>query len=91
MRPASAPTSSTAKRCAVTGSHAAGILGVGEVVKPAKGTSSLELHAQAARRAMADAGIRPSDIDGLVVGYSLTEPKMVLSAAVAEYIGLSVD
>jgi acetyl-CoA acetyltransferase len=69
----------------------AAILGVGEVVKPPKGTSSLELHAQAARAAMADAGLGPADIDGLVVGYSLTEPKMVLSAAVAEYIGLSVD
>ncbi len=70
---------------------AAGILGVGEVVQPPRGTSSLELHAQAARAAMADAGLQPGDIDGLVVGYSLTEPKMVLSAAVAEYIGLQVD
>jgi acetyl-CoA acetyltransferase len=69
----------------------AAILGVGEVVNPEKGTSSLELHAEAARRAIADAGLQMSDIDGLIVGYSLTEPKMVLSAAVAEYIGLSVD
>lgn len=68
-----------------------GILGVGEVVKPPPGTSSLDLHAQAARAALADAGLAPGDIDGLVVGYSLTEPKMVLSAAVAEYIGLQVD
>src|SRR6185295_11636408 len=51
----------------------AAILGVGEVVKPPKGTSSLDLHAQAARAAMADAGLGPGDIDGLVVGYSLTE------------------
>jgi acetyl-CoA acetyltransferase len=70
---------------------AAAILGVGEVVKPEPGTSSLELHARAARAALADAGLGPADIDGLVVGYSLTEPKMVLSAAVAEYIGLRVD
>jgi acetyl-CoA acetyltransferase len=68
----------------------AGILGVGEVVRPPKGTSSMELHATAARRALADAGLTIRDIDGLVVGYSLTEPKMVLSAAVAEYLGLDV-
>jgi acetyl-CoA acetyltransferase len=70
---------------------APGILGVGEVVKPPKDWGSLELHAEAARRALDDAGLTKDDIDGLVVGYSLTEPKMVLSAAVAEYIGLSVD
>jgi acetyl-CoA acetyltransferase len=67
----------------------AAIVGVGEVVKPDPMTS-LELHALAASRALEDAGLHKSSIDGLVVGYSLTEPKMVLSAAVAEYIGLSV-
>jgi acetyl-CoA acetyltransferase len=50
----------------------------------------MELHAMAARRALADAGLTKNDIDGIVVGYSLTEPKMVLSAAVAEYLGLNV-
>ncbi|WP_051248066.1 thiolase family protein [Nocardioides halotolerans] len=68
----------------------AGILGIGEVVRPPQGTSSMELHAMAARKALADAGLTIRDIDGLVVGYSLTEPKMVLSAAVAEYLGLDV-
>ena len=75
----------------MSGAGRAGILGVGEVVKPEPGTSSLELHARAARAALADARLSMHDIDGLIVGYSLTEPKMVLSAAVAEYIGLSVD
>lgn len=69
---------------------AAAILGIGEVVKPSQPMSSLDLHAEAARRALADAGLTLDDIDGIVVGYSLTEPKMVLSAAVAEYLGLSV-
>jgi acetyl-CoA acetyltransferase len=68
----------------------AAILGIGEVVNPPPNTSSMELHAMAARRAIADAGLTKNDIDGLVVGYSLTEPKMVLSAAVAEYLGLHV-
>jgi acetyl-CoA acetyltransferase len=68
----------------------AAILGVGEVVGPPPGTNSMELHAMAARRALDDAGLTKNDIDGLVVGYSLTEPKMVLSAAVAEYLGLNV-
>jgi acetyl-CoA acetyltransferase len=72
------------------GSSEAGILGIGEVVRPPKGTNSMELHAMAARKALADAGLTIRDIDGLVVGYSLTEPKMVLSAAVAEYLGLDV-
>jgi acetyl-CoA acetyltransferase len=66
------------------------ILGVGEVVKPPKGTGSMQLHAMAAKAALDDAGLTINDIDGLVVGYSLTEPKMVLSAAVAEYLGLTV-
>jgi acetyl-CoA acetyltransferase len=68
----------------------AAILGIGEVVNPPPGTNSIELHATAARRALSDAGLTKNDIDGLVVGYSLTEPKMVLSAAVAEYLGLNV-
>jgi acetyl-CoA acetyltransferase len=68
----------------------AAILGVGEVVGPPPGTNSMELHAMAARRALDDAGLTKNDIDGLVVGYSLTEPKMVLSAAVGEYLGLDV-
>jgi len=68
----------------------AAILGIGEVVHPPKDTSSLQLHAMAAQRALDDAGLTKDDIDGLVVGYSLTEPKMVLSAAVAEYLGLTV-
>jgi acetyl-CoA acetyltransferase len=68
----------------------AAILGVGEVINPPPDTNSMELHAMAARRALSDAGLTKNDIDGLVVGYSLTEPKMVLSAAVAEYLGLDV-
>jgi acetyl-CoA acetyltransferase len=65
------------------------ILGIGEVVEPPPMTS-LDLHELAARRALDDAGLTLADIDGIVVGYSLTEPKMVLGAAVAEYIGLNV-
>lgn len=68
----------------------AAILGIGEVVKPPPDTGSMQLHAMAAKRALDDAGLTKDDIDGLVVGYSLTEPKMVLSAAVSEYLGLDV-
>ena len=68
----------------------AAILGIGEVTHPPKGTGSMQLHALAAKKALDDAGLTKDDIDGLVVGYSLTEPKMVLSAAIAEYLGLTV-
>ncbi|HEX2184489.1 MAG TPA: thiolase family protein, partial [Chloroflexota bacterium] len=38
------------------------------------GSSCMGLHAEAASLALADAGLRASDIDGVLGAYSFTEP-----------------
>lgn len=50
---------------------------------------SINLYAQACIEAVADAGLEKDDIDGLVTGYSLVDPKMMHSTVVADYLGLS--
>lgn len=67
----------------------AAIVGVGEseIGKVAHMTG-LGLNAQAARRALDDAGLKISDIDGLLTAYSFTEPYFMLGSVLAEYLGL---
>jgi acetyl-CoA acetyltransferase len=50
--------------------------------------SGLGLNAQAAKRAIDDAGLKPSDIDGLLTAYSFSEPYFMMGSVVAEYLGL---
>lgn len=65
------------------------IVGVGESdIGRLPHMSGLGLNAQAARRAIADAGIRHTDIDGLLTAYSFTEPYFMLGSVLAEYLGL---
>jgi acetyl-CoA acetyltransferase len=65
------------------------IIGVGESdIGRVPGMTGLGLNAQAARRAIADAGLRPSDIDGLLTAYSFTEPYFMLGSVLAEYLGI---
>ncbi len=52
------------------------------------GSSALGLHAEASHAALADAGLGPRDVDGLLCAYSLVEPHMMLSSVVAEYLGV---
>jgi acetyl-CoA acetyltransferase len=52
--------------------------------------SALALCAQAARRAINDAGLTIKDIDGLVTAYSMTEPYPVFYGALAEFMGLQL-
>jgi acetyl-CoA acetyltransferase len=52
------------------------------------GSSCMGLHADAARGAAKDAGVSFDDIDGVLCGYSLTEPHMMLSSVLCEYAGL---
>jgi 3-oxoacyl-[acyl-carrier-protein] synthase III len=52
------------------------------------GSSWLSLHADAAREALADAGLVKADIDGIICAYSLVEPHLMPSSVVAEYLGL---
>jgi acetyl-CoA acetyltransferase len=69
--------------------NAAVITGVGESeIGQVPGMTGLGLNAQAAGRAIEDAGLRPSDIDGLLTAYSFTEPYFMLGSVLAEYLGL---
>ena len=50
--------------------------------------TGLGLNAQAARRALDDAGLRVGEIDGLLTAYSFTEPYFMLGTVLCEYLGL---
>ena len=72
---------SLSRRARLTG---AGDTPFGEI----RGSSVLGLHSQAARAALADAGLAPGDVDGVLCAYSLVEPHLMLSSVVAEYLGI---
>ena len=57
---------------------------VGEIV----GSTCMGLHAQAAREAIADAGLQFDDIDGVLCAYSFTEPHLMLGSVVCEHLGI---
>ena len=65
------------------------IVGVGESdIGKVPHMTGLGLNAQAARRALDDAGLEVSDIDGLLTAYSFTEPYFMLGTVLCEYLGL---
>jgi len=65
------------------------IVGVGESdIGRVPQMTGLGLNAQAARRALDDAGLKVSDIDGLLTAYSLTEPYFMLGSVMCEYLGI---
>lgn len=65
------------------------IVGVGESdIGRLPHMTGLGLNAQAARRAIIDAGLRHSEIDGLLTAYSFTEPYFMLGSVLAEYLGI---
>lgn len=51
--------------------------------------SGLGLNAQAAKRALDDAGMTFKDVDGLLTAYSMTEPYFMLGSVLAEYLGIA--
>ncbi|MFW8564631.1 thiolase family protein [Orrella sp. 11846] len=52
------------------------------------GSSCMDLHAQAALGAVADAGLTLQDIDGVLCAYSFTEPHLMLASVFCEYLGI---
>ncbi len=65
------------------------IIGVGESdIGKLPHMSGLGLNAQAAKRAIEDAGLKPNQIDGLLTAYSFTEPYFMLGSVLAEYLGI---
>ena len=57
---------------------------VGEV----PGSTAMSLHAEAARGAIADAGLKLADVDGVLCAYVITETYPMLSSAFCEYVGI---
>lgn len=53
-----------------------------------EGSTSLGLQAEAAVAAVADAGLSLGDIDGVLCAYSFTEPHLMLSSVVSEFLGI---
>lgn len=52
------------------------------------GSTCMGLHAEAAMGAVADAGLKLADIDGVICAYSFTEPHLMLASVFCEHIGL---
>ncbi len=52
------------------------------------GSSCMALHAEAAMGAVADAGLRLDDIDGVICAYSFTQPHLMLASVFCEYLGI---
>lgn len=53
------------------------------------GSTCMSLHAEAALGAVADAGLKLTDIDGVLCSYSFTEPHLMLSSVFCEYMGIN--
>ncbi|MGB3865564.1 MAG: thiolase family protein [Xanthobacteraceae bacterium] len=53
-----------------------------------EGSTSLGLQTEAAAAAVADAGLSLGDIDGVLCAYSFTEPHLMLSSVVSEFLGI---
>ena len=53
-----------------------------------EGSSSLDLMSRAAELAIADAGLKRSDIDGILCGYSTVAPHIMLATVFAEHFGI---
>src|SRR6202171_5876325 len=53
-----------------------------------EGSSSLDLMSKAAELAIADAGLKRSEIDGILCGYSTVAPHIMLATVFAEHFGI---
>ena len=53
-----------------------------------EGSSTLDLMSRAAALAIADAGLKRSEIDGVLCGYSTVQPHIMLATVFAEHFGI---
>lgn len=56
-----------------------------------EGSSSLDLMSKAAELAIADAGLKRAEIDGILCGYSTVSPHIMLATVFAEHFGIRPD
>jgi len=54
-----------------------------------EGSSSLDLMSRAAELAISDAGLKRTDIDGVLCGYSTVSPHIMLATVFAEHFGIT--
>src|SRR5205085_7283327 len=54
-----------------------------------EGCSSLDLMSKAAALAIADAGLKRAEIDGVLCGYSTVQPHIMLATVFAEHFGIT--
>lgn len=71
----------------------AAVVGVAELPnrREAPGRTTLDLVFEAAALALADAGLEPGQVDGLLVGVQVGETPQHVAVTVAEYLGLRVS
>ncbi len=55
------------------------------------GSTTMSLHVEAALAAVADAGLKVADIDGIVAAYSIVEPQVMMASGFLEYSGFRPD
>src|ERR1700744_5510741 len=53
-----------------------------------EGLTSLDLMSRAAELAIADAGLKRAEIDGILCGYSTVSPHIILATVFAEHFGI---
>ena len=69
--------------------HTARITGVADTAMgELPGSTAMGLHAEATTAALKDAGLTAADIDGVLCGYSMTMPHLMLSSVFCEYYRL---
>ena len=66
-------------------------MGIGETGTGKTGKTTLQLCAESAKLAIEDAGLKLSDIDGLLTAYPWEEPYLMHSNVLAEYLGITTD
>ena len=56
-----------------------------------EGSSTLDLMSKAAELAIADAGLKRTEIDGILCGYSTVQPHIMLATVFAEHFGIAAS
>jgi acetyl-CoA acetyltransferase len=70
--------------------RAAAITGIGEMkpTRTAEGKSTLDIWVDVSREAILDAGLAPSDVDGILVGPPIIEQAPMWPSVLGEYMGI---